>query len=66
MSGREEHAAGDRRNEAFPPEWGHPRGERFSEERAGWIASRVRQLIVLRKARPEDLRARLARKRLGP
>jgi len=60
-----ERADGDR-NEAFPKSWGHPVGERFSEERAGWIASRVRQLVMMRLEDPEHRRARLARRRRSP
>ena len=65
MTGREEFADGDRRS-AFPPEWGHPVGERFSEQRAGWIAGKVRLLVMTRKATPEDLRRTLLRKRIPP
>jgi len=64
---RVEHADGDRRG-AFPSSWGIPRGEPGSEERAGWIAGKVRQLVVMRKltASPEAREAYLARKRVGP
>jgi len=65
MTGRVEHADGDRR-EAFPASWGVPPGERFSEERAGWIAGQVRRLVMTRKATPEDLRRDLAKKRIPP
>jgi len=62
---RVEHAAGDR-DGPFPSSWGSPRGAPGSEERAGWVVSRVRQLVMLRKQDPTERRAELARKRLGP
>jgi len=65
MSGRVEHADGER-NAAFPESWGEPRGAPSSEERATWVMNHVRQLVVIRKATPEDLRRDLARKRVAP
>ena len=62
---REEHADGSRRG-PFPRSWGSPPGEVGSEQRATWVLNQVRRLTMVRKARPEDLRARLAQKRLGP
>jgi len=62
---REEHADGSRRG-PFPRRWGTPPGEVDSEERAGWIAGKVRQLVMTRKATPEDLRRTLLRKRIPP
>ena len=62
---RVEHADGDRRG-AFPASWGTPPGEAGSEERAGWIAVRVRRAVMLKMATPADLRAYTAGRRRSP
>ncbi len=65
MTGRLEHADGER-NGPFPSSWGAPRGEPGSEQRAGWVAGRVRQLVLQRKQGAEQRAAYLARKRRTP
>jgi hypothetical protein len=48
MSG-EEHATGTgvRMLGTYPPEWGWPAGEQYSEERVDWVRSNVREDVVL-------------------
>ena len=65
MTRPEEHADGDHRG-AFPSSWGVPRGERGSEERAGWVLAQVRRLVIGRKQTPEQRQALLQRKRRSP
>lgn len=42
MSGRIEHASGDRND--FPDSWGTPPGSRLSEERAAWLREKVTRM----------------------
>lgn len=46
--------------DTFPVEWGMPPGSRFSEERARWVAARVREhrsLSLVRRRAAEMKRA---------
>jgi hypothetical protein len=43
---------------SFPAEWGTPPGGQFSEERAAWVAERVREQRAVRRVAEEQTRAR--------
>ncbi len=67
MTGRVEHADGERRG-PFPAHWGTPRGEPMSEERRVWVMNKTRRHVLDRKiASDAGLReAYMASKRVGP
>ena len=60
------------RSTDFPPEWGHPPGRPYSEERAAWVLAHVRRhvgdpvrhLLKVQRIHLNDLRRELVKRRM--